>query len=113
MKTIEQLTQEYANWVESKGYPSISADELLAEERDGEMLVSDSQDREWLYAFVQQWEDASSLNTYSVTIIVKDLGVRETYKVSAEDEWKARTVAQMMANHSLSGQFVEYEVEQI
>lgn len=62
---------------------------------------------------VRQWKNTDNLNTYKVTMIVKELGIRETYQVMAEDEWKARTVAQMMNNNTLNGAFVDYEVEEV
>jgi hypothetical protein len=52
---------------------------------------------------------------YSVTVIIKELGYRETVQVEAESEGKAKSGAIMetarQGRPSLSGQMVEYIVE--
>lgn len=59
------------------------------------------------------------MRTFRVTVIVAAQGVRETFTVTALDEWKARSHAMgeyLMSDRvhpKLSGSFVDYEVEEV
>lgn len=65
---------------------------------------------------------STATRTFRVTVIIAEHGVRETFTVKREDEWKARSAAGLLftqkeyAEHGCcptSGAFVEYVVEEV
>ena len=64
---MEQLIKEYEHWIASKGYPLMSADELLMQTHSNNIgddyIVGNKDDREYLKDFIKRFEVAASDDT--------------------------------------------------
>lgn len=65
MQTLNQMARDLELWCKEKGYPLMSADELLVERKSDSdpddydtscFVVDNDNDRDWLRKFINDWE---------------------------------------------------------